>query len=154
MQTPQIKLPAKLVPVFTGPAMYRGAYGGRGSAKTRSFAKMAAVRGVLFAEANEPGVIVCGREYMNSLDESSLSEVKAAIASEPLLAAYYDVGEKYVRTKCGRIEFDFVGLRRNLDSIKSKSRIRLLWVDEGEPVSEAAWVKVIPPSDRDWETSK
>lgn len=142
--TQKIELPPKLVPVFTGPAMYRGAFGGRGSAKTRSFAKMAAVFGLRFAEANEPGVIVCGREFMNSLDESSLSEVKAAIASEPWLAAYYDVGEKYVRTKCGRIEFDFVGLRRNLDSIKSKARIRLLWVDEGEPVSEAAWVKAIP----------
>lgn len=133
-----------MIPVFTGEAMYRGAYGGRGSAKTRTFAKMAAVFGMRFAQANEPGVIVCGREFMNSLDESSLSEVKAAIASEPWLAAFYDVGEKYVRTRDGRIEFDFIGLRRNLDSIKSKSRIRLLWVDEGEPVSEAAWTKVIP----------
>jgi len=139
--TPCIDLPAKLVPVFTGPAMYRGAYGGRGSAKTRSFAKMAAVQGVRFAQANMPGVIVCGREFMNSLDESSLAEVKAAIASEPWLAERYDVGEKYVRTWDRRIEFAFVGLRRNLDSIKSKSRIRLLWVDEADPVSDMAWNK-------------
>ena len=124
--------------------MYRGAYGGRGSAKTRSFAKMSAVWGVRFSQANMGGVIVCGREFMNSLDESSLAEVKAAIASEPWLAAYYDVGEKYVRTKDGRIEYAFIGLRRNLDSIKSKARIRLLWVDEAEPVSETAWSKAIP----------
>ncbi len=78
---PHIDLPAKLVPVFTGPAMYRGAYGGRGSAKTRSFAKMAAVQGVRFAQANLPGVIVCGREFMNSLDDSSLAEVKGASTS-------------------------------------------------------------------------
>jgi phage terminase large subunit len=142
--TVKLELPPKLVPVFAGEAMYRGAYGGRGSAKTRSFAKMAAVRGLMCAQANEPGVIVCGREFMNSLDDSSLAEVKAAIASEPWLAANYDVGEKYVRTKDKRIDFGFVGLRHNLDSIKSKSRIRLLWVDEAEPVSETAWTKAIP----------
>lgn len=139
--TPRIALPAKLVPVFTGPAMYRGAYGGRGSAKTRSFAKMAAVQGIRFAQANMGGVIVCGREFMNSLDESSLAEVKGAIESEPWLRERYDVGEKYVRTLDGRIEFAFVGLRHNLDSIKSKARIRLLWVDEAEPVSDTAWNK-------------
>lgn len=121
--------------------MYRGAFGGRGSAKTRSFAKMAAVQGIRFAQANMPGVIVCGREFMNSLDDSSLAEVKSAILSEPWLAARYDVGEKYIRTKDKRIEFAFVGLRHNLDSIKSKALIRLLWVDEAEPVTDTAWNK-------------
>lgn len=144
MTTQRIELPPKLIPVFAGEAMYRGAYGGRGSAKTRSFAKMAAVWGLRFARENLPGVIVCGREFMNSLAESSLAEVKAAIASEPWLAATYDVGETYVRTKDKRIEFAFIGLRHNLDSIKSKSRIRLMWVDEAEPVSETAWSKAIP----------
>lgn len=144
MSVPQIRIPDKLVPVFTGDAMYRGAFGGRGSAKTRTFAKMAAVRGLMFAEAGLDGVIVCGREFMNSLDESSLAEVKGAILEEPLLAARYDVGEKYVRTKDGLINFAFIGLRHNLDSIKSKAKIRLLWVDEAEPVSESAWMKAIP----------
>lgn len=81
---------------------------------------------------------------MNSLDESSMAEVKAAIASEPWLAAHFDVGEKYIRTIDKRIEYDFIGLNRNLDSIKSKARIKLLWVDEGEPVPESAWGKAIP----------
>jgi phage terminase large subunit len=121
--------------------MYRGAYGGRGSAKTRSFAKMTAVWGARLAQANMPGVIVCGREFMNSLDDSSLAEVKAAILSEPWLADQYEVGEKYVRTKDGKIDYAFIGLRHNLDSIKSKAMIRLLWVDEAEPVSDTAWNK-------------
>ncbi len=124
--------------------MYRGAYGGRGSAKTRTFAKMAAVWGLKFAQANQPGVIVCGREFMNSLEESSLAEVKAAILSEPWLAEHYEVGEKYVRTRDRKIDFAFIGLRHNLDSIKSKALIRLLWVDEAEPVSETAWMKADP----------
>ena len=144
MTTAQVEIPPKLIPVFDGEAMFRGAYGGRGSAKTRTFAKMACVRGYMWAEAGKTGLIVCGREYMNSLDESSFAEVKLAIASEPWLSDVYEVGEKFIRTKDRRIEFAFIGLRHNLDSVKSKAQIRLLWVDEAEPVSEAAWAKAIP----------
>lgn len=123
---------------------FRGAYGGRGSAKTRTFAKMAAVRGLIEAESGNAGIVLCGREFMNSLDDSSMSEVKAAIADEPWLAANYEVGEKYIRTKDKRVAFKFAGLRHNLDSLKSKARILLAWVDEGESVSDAAWRKLIP----------
>jgi phage terminase large subunit len=144
MTIQRLELPPKLIPVFTGPARYRGAYGGRGSAKTRSFAKMTAVRGLMWAEANEPGVIVGAREFMNSLADSSMAEIKAAIESEPWLRDAYDIGETYIRTKCRRVEYRFVGLRHNLDSIKSKARIKLLWADEAEPVSETAWQKAIP----------
>lgn len=144
MSSLQIEIPPKLIPVFLGPALYRGAYGGRGSGKTRTFAKMLAVRGRMFAEAGVSGLLVGAREYMNSLDESSFAEIKAAIKSEPWLDEFYDCGEKYIRSKDGRIEFDFIGLSRNLDSIKSKARILILWVDEGEPVSEDAWEKADP----------
>lgn len=144
MATAQIKLPPKLIPVFLGEARYRGARGGRGSGKTQSFAKMTAVRGYQWSMAGESGVIVCGREFMNSLDESSMAEIKAAILSEPWLAAHYDIGEKYIRTKDGRIQYKFTGLDRNIDSIKSKARIKLLWVDEAEPVSDTAWNTAIP----------
>lgn len=81
---------------------------------------------------------------MNSLDDSSMAEVKAAIASEPWLSEAFDVGEKYIRTNCGRVSFKFSGLRHNLDSIKSKAKILLCWIDEAEPVSEAAWRKLVP----------
>ena len=83
METARIGLPTKLIPVFAGDADVRGAYGGRGSAKTRSFAKMAAVRGYMFGMAGVRGIILCARQYMNSLDDSSLEEVKRAIEDEP-----------------------------------------------------------------------
>lgn len=139
-----LELPPKLIPVFTGEADVRGAYGGRGSAKTRSFAKMAAVFALRFADAGISGLIVCGREFQNSLDESSMAEVKAAIESEPWLAANFDVGEKYIRTRCGRVVFAFIGLRRSLNSLKSRARILILWVDEAETITEYAWQLVEP----------
>jgi phage terminase large subunit len=144
MSAQSIELPEKLIPVFSGEALYRGAWGGRGSAKSRSFAKMAAVHGLRCSMAGQSGVIVCGREFQNSLDESSMAEIKLAIESEPWLAGHYEVGEKYIRTRDGKIDFSFVGLRRNIESVKSTARIRLLWVDEAEQVSEIAWQKTIP----------
>jgi phage terminase large subunit len=142
--TLKIELPPKLIPLFHGPAMYRNVWGGRGSAKTRSMAKMTAVKGRMFGEAGQTGLILCCRQFMNSLSESSFSEIQAAIASEPWLNEYYELGEKYIRSRDGRISYDFVGLARNIDSIKSKSRILLNWNDEADPISAEAWEKLDP----------
>ena len=105
---------------------------------------MAAVRGLMLASAGKSGVILCGREYMNSLADSSMAEVKAGIESLDWLAAAYEVGETYIRTRDRRISFAFAGLRHNLDSIKSKAAVHLAWIDEAESVSEAGWRKLIP----------
>lgn len=152
----QIALPEKLIPVFMGKARYRVAFGGRGSGKTRSFALMSAVEGYRRAKQGQSGVILCGREFMNSLEESSLEEVKQAIRSVPFLDAFYEIGDKYIRSKCRSIAYVFCGLRHNLDSIKSKARILLAWVDEAENVSESAWQKLIPtvrePDSEIWAT--
>tara|TARA_R100001377_G_scaffold34412_2_gene18937 strand:+ start:1350 stop:2645 length:1296 start_codon:yes stop_codon:yes gene_type:complete len=144
MQTADINLPEKLVPVFSGDARYRGAFGGRGSGKTRTFALMTAVKGYQWGMSGQSGQILCAREHLNSLDESSLEEIKSAIRGVDWLADYYEVGEKFIRSKDGHISYVFAGLRRNLDSIKSKARIIIAWVDEAEPVSEEAWRKLIP----------
>lgn len=105
---------------------------------------MTAVRGYMHGMSGRGGQILCAREFMNSLDESSLIEVKKAIASEPWLARYYEIGEKYIRSRDGRIRYVFAGLRHNLDSIKSKADLLLCWVDEAENVSEVAWRKLRP----------
>ena len=119
--TTKIELPPKLIPIFKDredeKIRYRCSWGGRGSGKTRSFAKMTAVRALMFAQMGVNGIILCGREFMNSLDESSMAEVKEAILSEPWLAEYFDVGEKYIRTKGlpGRVDYKFAGLSRNIN---------------------------------------
>lgn len=150
MTTARIQIIPKLIPVFSvpyGDVDARVLKGGRGSGKTKTCAKMACVQAIMFAVAGTSGAILCGREFMNSLEDSTLAEIKDAIASEPeLLAPWFDVGEKYVRTKGlpGRVDFVFVGLRHNIDSLKSKANILLTWIDEAENVSEAAYRKLIP----------
>lgn len=146
MTTARIELPPKLLKVFgppRGSLRYRGAYGGRGSGKSFSFAKMAAIWGVV-----EPLRILCTRELQDSIKESFHAELKNAIASEPWLAAAYDVGVDYLR---GRIpgrekqtEFLFKGLRHNIGSIKSTAQIDLCIVEEAEDVPEASWRDLEP----------
>lgn len=140
-----IQIPPKLIPLFTQPNLrYLVSKGGRGSGKTRSFALMTAVKGYMAAEAGQSGVILCAREHLNSLADSSLEEIKQAIRSVPFLNNYYEMGENYIRTKNRLVEYTFAGLRHNLDSIKSKARILLCWVDEAENVSETAYRKLLP----------
>ena len=144
MNVGQIELPPKLIPIFQGTARLRAAWGGRGSGKTRSFSLMSAVEGYRYGNAGISGQILCGREHLNSLEESSLEEVKAAIRSVDWLDDYYEIGERYIRSKDGRIKYVFAGLRHNLDSIKSKAKLLLAWIDEAEGVSEEAWRKLMP----------
>ena len=111
---------------------------------TRTFAKMTAVRAHIWDKAGREGVILCGRQFMNSLADSSLEEVKRAIEEEPFLAAYYEVTERSIKSRDGRISYAFVGLDRSIESEKSKGRILLCWVDEAEPVTAEAWSILIP----------
>lgn len=141
MDQATIKLPPKLVPVFTPPRgelRYRGAYGGRGSGKSFSFALMAAVWG--YAEKLR---ILCTRELQVSIKESFHAEVKNAIASTPWLAAHYDVGIDYIRGKNGT-EFIFRGLRHNMSAIKSMAQIDLCVIEEAEDVPESSWQDLEP----------
>lgn len=125
------------MPVFTparGAVQYRAAYGGRGSAKSFSFAKMAAVWGYA-----EPLRVLATREYQASIKESFHAELKAAIASEPWLSDHYDVGVDYLRGHNGT-EFIFRGLRLGIGSIKSLAKIDLTIVEEAEDVPETSWL--------------
>lgn len=105
---------------------------------------MAAVQGYIHGNAGTSGILLCARQFMNSLDDSSLEECKRAIEEEPFLTAYYEIGEKYIKSRDGRISFAFAGLDRNIASIKSKGRILICWVDEAEPVTDSAWDILIP----------
>ena len=139
--TARVELPPKLIDVFKHPRgalRYRGAFGGRGSAKSFSFAKMAAIWGAI-----EPLRILCVREYQNSIKESFYAELKNAIESEPWLNACYSIGVDFIKSRSGS-EFLFKGLRHNVSSVKSTANIDLCIVEEAEAVSETSWQVLLP----------
>lgn len=144
MTEARVRLPSKLLKVFSHPRgslRYRGAHGGRGSGKSMSFAKMAAVWGVV-----ESLRFLCTRELQESIKESFHAELKAAIASEPWLTKAYDVGVDYLRSRLpgNETEFLFKGLRHHIGSVKSMAQIDVCIVEEAEDVPEYSWVALEP----------
>lgn len=113
--------------------------GGRGSGKSFSAAKMAAIWGAI-----EPLRILCTREYQNTIKESFHAELKNAISSCPWLSTQYDVGIDYLRHHSNGTEFLFKGLRHNIDGIKSMAQIDLVIVEEAETVPAGSWQDLLP----------
>jgi len=141
MTTATIKLPPKLVPLFTperGELRFRCAFGGRGSGKSHTFALMAAIWGYA-----EPLRILCTRELQNSIKESMHAQIKNAIESEPWLVGHYEIGEAFIRGRNGT-EFIFKGLRHNISSIKSMAQIDLCIVEEASDVPHHSWIALLP----------
>jgi len=137
----RIELPPKLLPVFAPPrgnVRYRCAHGGRGSAKSFSFAMMAAIWGY-----RETLRILCVREFMSSIKDSFFAELKNVINSMPWLSSQYDIGVDYIKGKNGTL-FIFKGIRNNSSSIKSLSSIDLCIAEESEQIGESSWLDLEP----------
>lgn len=142
MTTLRVELPPPLIPLFAPPRgalRYRVMRGGRGSGKSFSAAKMAAIWGAI-----EPLRILCTREYQNTIKESFHAELKNAINSCPWLSTQYDVGIDYLRHRSNGTEFLFKGLRHNIDGIKSMAQIDLVIVEEAETVPAGSWQDLLP----------
>lgn len=151
MSVARVELPPKLIPLFSiprGQLRHRGAYGGRGSAKSATFAKNAVIWGAI-----EPLRILCTRDLQVSIKESFHAELKAAISSIPWMNLVYDVGENYIRgrpnTPADGTEFMFKGLRHNMSSIKSTFGIDLCIVEEAEDVQESSILDLEPTIRKD-----
>lgn len=134
-----MKVPSKLRPVFTAQGVrYRGAYGGRGSGKSATFAQMALLRGM-----ERPTRILCGREIQNSIRESVHAELCHWVEALGL-GWFYECGDTYIRSPINGTEILYRGFLRNLNSIKSMSNIGLVLIEEAESVSQQTWDKLIP----------
>lgn len=142
MSVLRIELAPKLVCLFAparGDLRFRVMRGGRGSGKSFTAAKMAAVWGAV-----ESLRILCVREFQNSIKESFHAELKNAIASCPWLSSQYDVGIDYLRHISNGTEFIFKGLRHNIEAVKSMAQIDLVICEESETIPHRSWQDLIP----------
>lgn len=133
----QIQFPEKLQFLFD-PHRYKVAYGGRGSAKSWSFA-----RALLVQAAAEPLRVLCAREVQKSIKDSVhrlLSDQIVAMGLE----GFYDILETEIRGRNGAL-FIFSGLsQQTASSIKSMEGCDVCWVEEAQNVSKRSWDLLIP----------
>jgi phage terminase large subunit len=118
-------------------ARYKVAYGGRGGVKSWSFA-----RALLILGARNKLRVLCAREFQNSIKDSVHQLLQDQIALMSLWD-YYQILQSEIRGITGT-EFIFMGLKNNVNRIKSTEGIDICWVEEAEKISENSWQVLIP----------
>lgn len=125
---------------YLQPCPYKFAYGGRGSAKTRTFVSIL-LNNVRFYGWR----LACFREVMKSIDDSVFQEFideierlgiddEFRITRRPALIQH--------RLSKGKINFE--GLLRNTQKLKGFAGYDAFWVEEAENVSKESWDFLIP----------
>lgn len=131
-----IEFPDKLQFLFE-PHRYKVAHGGRGSAKSWSFA-----RALLLQATWKPLRVLCAREYQNSIQES-VHRLLADQVESLGISGMFEVLKSEIRGKNGS-EFIFAGLKTDISKIKSAEGIDICWCEEADKISADSWDILVP----------
>lgn len=134
-----ITINSKLKPFVTEHYRYCIAYGGRGSAKSWSIARI-----LLLLAMQSKIRVLCTREIQDSIKDSVHKLLKDQI--ELLELQGFIVQNDVIRHINGS-EFIFTGLYRNITKIKSMEAIDICWIEEGESISSMSF-EVLDPTIR------
>ncbi len=132
----EAKFPPKLKPLFE-PKRYKVLYGGRGGAKSWGIARALLIQGV-----QRPLRILCAREVQKSIQDSVYQLLIDQIA-DLKLKGFYQCTLSEIRG-ANDTKFIFAGLQHNVDSIKSKEGIDIVWCEEAQTITKASWDKLVP----------
>ncbi|MGE4194711.1 MAG: PBSX family phage terminase large subunit [Pseudodesulfovibrio sp.] len=132
-----VQLPQAFSGLFE-PHRYKVAYGGRGGAKSRSFA-----RTLLIEAASSHQRVLCGREVQNSIRDSVKRLLDDEIRRLGLSDRFRSTDREIV---CPENEslFIFSGLRVAPDRIKSYEGLTRFWGEEAHSISERSLDLIIP----------
>lgn len=121
-----------------GPVRYRAAYGGRGSAKSHSFAQE-----LILQAAERPLRIGCYREIQKSIRDSVKLLLDDKIRAVPEHAAFFQSTDTEIRGANGSL-FLFGGLRTNPDQVKSTEGLDIAAIFEANRVSQRSLDLLVP----------
>ena len=131
------QIPEVFEPLFE-PYRYKVFRGGRGGAKSRSFAT------ALIAKARSgPERILCCREIQRSIKDSVKRILDDEIQRHALTREFTSTTTEIRHNRTGSL-FIFAGLRTDPDGIKSTEGITVAWVEEAHTVSQASLDILIP----------
>lgn len=114
-------------------------YSGRGTGKS-----VAVAQGIIFhTNKNKKMRAVVCRQFGSSIDESAQQELRSA-AKMMGLEDHYDWTSRIITHKITKSTITFMGLERNLGSIKGLSGVDAVWVEEAADISQSALDFLIP----------
>ena len=116
------------------PHRYKVVYGGRGSGKSYAVADA-----LIIESLYKKHLVLCGREFQNSIKESVHSLLQQRIEALDF-AEYFEITRDEINCAYSGSRFIFKGLRHNIDSIKSMAGITRLWIEEADTLSAESWL--------------
>jgi len=133
---PDVYIPLKMEAVLKSTKRFILVIGGRGSGKS------VGVTDTCLIDAKDTGSkTYCLREYQSSIKNSVHSLLKEECAR--LEFDGFDVKETSIRYN-GKEAFEFAGLARNVDSIKSAHGFKRFWIEEAQFISEDSLTALTP----------
>ncbi len=124
-----IEVPRKLKPLLA-PKRYKGAYGGRGGAKSHFFAER-----VLKTCVAKPARVVCIREIQDSIRDS-VRQLLVDKIQKLGLGSFFNPLESEIRGANGSLII-FKGMQSyNAETIKSLEAYDIAWVEEAQTLSQ------------------
>lgn len=130
-------VPEVLLPL-TSPARYKVAYGGRGSAKSWTVARLLVVKAL-----QQPIRVLCARETQKSITESVHKLIKDQIDLMGLTDFFYVTENKI--TGINGSEFTFAGIRQQgITNLKSYEGVDVCWCEEAQVITKRSWDILIP----------
>jgi phage terminase large subunit len=137
MSTIKIETPRVFVPLLK-PSRYKGAWGGRGSAKSHTFAEM-----WLEESISEKLDFVCLRETLKSL-EFSVKKLLEGKIEKYNVGSYFEVQDRRIISKLGGVTI-FEGMQNHTaDSIKSLEGFDRAWFEEAQNASNKSLTLLRP----------
>ena len=135
----EITIPEAFTPILESNKRFRVCVGGRGSGKSMTVGML------MLVECVRGKRIMCLREFQNSIKESVHSLLTKLIAQLDL-PGFTITHDKISHDSGG--EFTFMGLARNIESVKSMDGYHLAWVEEGQTISEES-LRLLTPTIRE-----
>lgn len=120
------------------PSAYKVMRGGRGGLKSWGFARVS-----IILATHHKCRFTCAREYQNSIAES-VHETLVTNIDLLDLRPYFTVRDTYIASNVTGSIFTFAGIKTEPRKFKSREGIDVLWLEEGEKVSEASWQTIVP----------
>ena len=127
-----IKISKKFKPLFDGGYLYYAFYGGRGSGKSHGVAEYA-VKAALSSHEK----IFTARQFKNSTDISSKALYENKI-KRLHLEHEFEIRDKWIECKSTGSLFQFIGLERNPDNVRSLEGATLTILEEAQNLTAYA----------------
>jgi len=135
---PNIRLPKKAQLAMESKAMYVVLYGGRGSAKSNSVARIKLLRC-----QTEQADILCGREFQNSISDSVHKLFKSIIQDPDHDIHGFDITKHEINCDTGGC-FRFKGFNRDPKAVKSAEDFKYCWAEEADALSGETIETLLP----------